>query len=137
MGDFGDEGFELGILEDDEMMLDLQPEDGEEVIDPKDPKGKKRARSGDDSEDESVEAGRDAPASVEHASARGSIPGLGEKGDDELDGEGDVTMQSGAGAPFDFGGDMGGMDDADRGFMFDDFGGGDPVERPASQSSSP
>ena len=135
-GEFGgfDEGFELGILEEDEMMLDMLPEDGDAMVDPKDPKGKKRARSDDgESDDESVEAGRDAPASVGHASARGSIPGLGEKGDDELDGEGDVTMQSGA-APFDFGGDMGGMEDAD--FQFDEFGGGeDPVEQRATSSS--
>lgn len=127
-----DEGFELGILDDEEMLMDLLPGGGDE-FDPLDPKGKKRARTEDQgSDDESIEMGRDNAGSVGHASARGSIGGVfGGKGD-EFDGEGDVTMQSGLGGQFDLEEgvsgrrasgpeDMGGMDD----FIFDDFGGGD------------
>lgn len=117
-----DEGFELGILEEDDLMVDMTPGDG--LFDAADPKGKKRARSdGGESDEGSIEAGRDAQGSVGHASARGS---LGGPDLDALDDQGDVTMQSGLGGHFDLEkapfGDMGGMEEGDFNFDLGDFG---------------
>lgn len=83
------------------------------------PRKRKRAGEGDD-DDESVELGRDAPASVERASARGSIA------DDFAAGDNDDLLAMGDGFPdnnnnYDkAGGDFGGFGDNTFDFGYDD-----------------
>lgn len=131
-GDDFDGDVDLNLFGDDPEMQEMMPGD--------DPKGKKRARlNSEDEEDLDVELGRDAAGSVGHASARRSSA-FGE-GEDAMDVDGDLTMNSGVKA-FDLGEkefDMGGMGqfdfpDNDNAEFFAgmDFGGGGPEDREKS-----